>query len=174
MGIAPPDSKENLLRHNGTGYVLAVPSFAETVLAARNARELTQTQFAAAVGVSMSTIYEAERGSTPSEDTVSKIATFLGVTPEELVGKGTVFRRGAPRKRTPVRSTSQERYSGSPVPTQGGGPPVADPDLFEKLRGYWSSMGSDERAELLDIAYRLCAPKPAPGRHKAASGKTKG
>jgi transcriptional regulator with XRE-family HTH domain len=155
-----------------SGYLPCVPSFAEIVFAAREERGLTQTQFAAAVGVSMSTIYEVERGQRPSVSTVAKVAAFLGRKPADLVPEREVFSRKAPRKRAAVRSGAPERYSEGPLFQGGDLSQVADPDLFGQLLGYWAAMGTEERRELVDHAYRLCAPVQSRGR--STSGKSKG
>ncbi len=62
--------------------------FAANVRAVRAALDLTQDEFAKAVGVSKAALakYESDEGYTPGADKIMAICRFTGKSPNELLG----------------------------------------------------------------------------------------
>jgi transcriptional regulator with XRE-family HTH domain len=153
-----------------SGYLSSVPSFAEIVFAARTARGMTQAQFADAVGVSLSTIYEAEGGGRPSSGTVAKVAKLLGQKPADLVPPASVFSQSGPRKKRAARSVRPVLESDAiPTPIPGGDMhQLAGDETI--LVGFLREIGTQERQDLIRHAYRLW--ETAHATRKAKAGKT--
>jgi len=79
-------------------------SFARRLKELRAARDTTQAELAAYLGVSRPTVAGYERNKEPNQETLTKIAAFFGVTVDYLLGRTEV--------RGPVQTAATSRSDG--------------------------------------------------------------
>lgn len=166
----------------------------------REKRGLTQQAFADAIKKSRTAVAAWEYGRSMSLKSRTLVAKFFGVEPDAL---GAPWNPHAARPQYRRRAREEAAYmdqlrnlanvgstpkvgvvpeddegvTSDPFAKPGGPttmPNVPDPELFDRLVGFWCAMEPSARPALLQEAWKMASPGWAPAVERSARGKAQG
>lgn len=155
-------------------YPVDVQSLADITRAALRASGLTQRDFAAAMGVGVSTITNLLNGGTVKQETVDRLAAYLPDQAAAITAAALIYRPDAKRGgRTPEVSRNgmalhgksalpvqprRGRRSSQQLPVPREGKPVWHPDPhWAMLAAVWPSLTVEIHTDLVNRANRAAA-----------------